>query len=87
MVIEYDGETLRNRTYPGGKNRRPGDVFLVPVDETRFVLYGRGATGAFASFEIDGSEIRGTFQDVPLVKIADQVHGGQIIRWPVPRRA
>jgi CubicO group peptidase (beta-lactamase class C family) len=81
MTIEYNGETLRSRSYPGGSGHRPGDIVLVPIDETRFVLYGRGATGAFASFEIDGSEIRGIFQDVPLVKIADQVHQGHVTRW------
>jgi CubicO group peptidase (beta-lactamase class C family) len=87
MAIEYNGETLRSRTYPGGSRHRPGDIVLVPVDDTTFVLYGRGATGAVAAFEIAGSEIRGTFQDVPLVKIADQVHQGRITRWPAARSA
>lgn len=87
MVIEYDGKTLCSHTYPGGSTHRPGDIVLVPIDDTRFVLFGRGATGAFASFEVDGSEVRGTFQDVPLVKIADQVHQGHVTRWPASRDA
>lgn len=66
--IVLDEGRLRVRTYPGDSRRRPGDIFLLPLADTRFVLFGRGRTGGVASFELDGDAVRGTWEDVPIVK-------------------
>jgi hypothetical protein len=67
-TIVLDGDRLRVRTYPGDSRRRPGDIFLLPLADTRFVLFGRGRTGGIASFDADGENVRGTWEDVPIVK-------------------
>lgn len=67
-TIVLDDGRLRVRTYPGDNRRRPGDIFLLPLSDTRFVLFGRGRTGGIASFEIDGDTVRGVWEDVPIVK-------------------
>lgn len=67
-TIVLDGERLRVRTYPGDSRRRPGDIFLLPLSDTRFVLFGRGRTGGTASFEVDDETVRGVWEDVPIVK-------------------
>jgi len=68
-TIALDGERLRVRTYPGDSRRRPGDIFLLPSDDTNFVLFGRGRTGGIARFEVDGDDVRGTWEGVPIEKI------------------
>ena len=70
-TIVLDGGRLRVRTYPGDSRRRPGDIFLLPLADTRFVLFGRGRTGGIAEFEVDGREVRGTWEGVPIVKEHD----------------
>jgi len=72
-TITLTGERLRVRTYPGDSQRRPGDIFLLPSDETNYVLFGRGRTGGMARFEADGDTVRGTWEDVPI----EQVTGGE----------
>lgn len=69
-TIALDGERLRVRTYPGDSRRRPGDIFLLPLADLRFVLFGRGRTGGTASFEIEGETVRGAWEEVPIVKQA-----------------
>lgn len=66
--IQLDGDRLYVRTYPGDSRRRPGDIFLFPLGETRFVLFGRGRTGGLVSFEIAGDAVRATWEGVPIVK-------------------
>ncbi|HWE63300.1 MAG TPA: serine hydrolase domain-containing protein, partial [Chloroflexota bacterium] len=46
LPIVYEDERLRARTYPGDAQRRPGDIFMRPVGDLRFVLSGRGRTGS-----------------------------------------
>jgi len=67
-TIALDSGRLRVRTYPGDSHRRPGDIFLLPFDETSFVLFGRGRTGGIARFEVDGDTVRGTWEGVPIEK-------------------
>jgi CubicO group peptidase (beta-lactamase class C family) len=81
LPIEIDGPVLRARTFPGDESRRPGDIFLAPLGDTSFVLYGRGKTGGTAQFEIDGPTVRATFQGAPLVKVASRLHSGSVVRW------
>jgi CubicO group peptidase (beta-lactamase class C family) len=68
LPIEFDGQRLRAVTYPGDERRRPGDIWLYPVADLAFVLFGRGRTGGRASFTVDGDSISGTWQDVSVVK-------------------
>jgi CubicO group peptidase (beta-lactamase class C family) len=86
MPIKYDGHSLVAHTYPAGPNNRAGDIFLAPTSDTTFVLFGRGATGAQASFDIEGFEVKGALQDIPIVKIADQIHAGYMMQWPDSQR-
>jgi hypothetical protein len=67
-TIALDDGRLRVRTYPGDSRRRPGDIFLLPLSDTRFVLFGRGRTGGIAEFDVDGSDVRGAWEGVPIVK-------------------
>ena len=62
---------LRVRTYPGDSRRRPGDIFMLPLSDTRFALFGRGRTGGIADFELTtdaGGSVRGVWEGVPIVK-------------------
>lgn len=68
LPIVYDGARLRATTYPGDVWRRPGDIFMRPVADLRFVLSGRGRTGSTAVFTLDRPAVRATWIDVPLVK-------------------
>jgi CubicO group peptidase (beta-lactamase class C family) len=67
-TIALDEGRLRVRTYPGDSRRRPGDIFLLPLSDLRFVLFGRGRTGGIAEVDMDGSEVHGTWEGVPIVK-------------------
>jgi hypothetical protein len=68
LPIVYDGERLRATTYPGDAWRRPGDIFMRPVGDLRFVLSGRGRTGSTAIFTADMPAVRAIWMDVPLAK-------------------
>jgi hypothetical protein len=70
LPIEFDGERLRARTYPGDSTRRPGDIWLYPVGNLDFVLFGRGRTGGQARFTIDGDTVSGVWQGVPITKVS-----------------
>jgi hypothetical protein len=68
LPIVYEDGRLHAATYPGDEHRRPGNIYLYPTGDLRFVLYGRGRTGARADFAIEGDTVRATWSRVPLVK-------------------
>jgi hypothetical protein len=70
LPIEFDGERLRARTYPGDSTRRPGDIWLYPVGDLEFVLFGRGRTGGRVRFTVEGDAVSGLWQGVPINKIS-----------------
>jgi hypothetical protein len=66
--IRYEHEQLFTPTYPGDARRRPGIIWLCPVGDTSFVLFGRGRTGGRVSFTIERTNVAGVWQGVPIVK-------------------
>jgi hypothetical protein len=68
--VHYEHDQLFTPTYPGDARRRPGIIWLFPVEDTSFVLFGRGRTGGRASFSVEGAGVSGTWQGVPIVKSA-----------------
>jgi CubicO group peptidase (beta-lactamase class C family) len=66
--IRYEQGQLFTPTYPGDARRRPGIIWLFPVEDTSFVLFGRGRTGGRVSFTVEGTNVSGVWQGVPIVK-------------------